>query len=210
MMRIAISYVAACSKQVLLYIPNQIAYIRILLVTLFLGTITVAPLFALLCYVVSALLDALDGTLARALKQESALGALLDFTIDRVGQAALLVVLIRFFPEHWLPLTAVLLLDLFSHFGHLYQGTLTKIGSHKQVYNCQSRLLRSYYQRREILFSSCLLYELWLCSLLAYALLPCAALAYVVLLGFPGFLIKLHIHLLQTVHAFRSAMAVCA
>ncbi len=209
-MRLAINYISASSRQVFLYIPNQIAYIRIVLLMLFLGALTAAPCFALGCYVVFALLDALDGTLARALHQTSALGALLDFTIDRVGQAALLIVLIRFFPEQWLPLTAVLLLDLFSHFGHLYQGALTKIGSHKQVCNCKSRLLLSYYQRREILFSTCLLYELWLCSLLAYALLPCAALAYVVLLGFPGFLIKLYIHLLQAVHAFRSAVAVRA
>lgn len=199
-------YLSASGSRVLLFVPNQVAYVRAALLCLFLLLVNTAPLVALCCYAVGALLDAVDGYLARRLHQQSRLGALLDFTLDRVAQAALVVVLIRCFPDRWLPLLAVLLLDLFSHLSHLYHTALSQVASHKLATQCSFRMLCRYYQQREILFFSCLFYELWLCALFIYSINPGVAMQVVLLLTLPGFLFKLYIHVLQAWNALRSSL----
>ncbi|XP_056330551.1 uncharacterized protein si:ch1073-145m9.1 [Danio aesculapii] len=71
--------------QVILYVPNLIGYIRILLVLiawiLYRDPQSFVPL-----YVLSIILDGVDGWVARRLHQTSRFGAWLDVVIDNVGR----------------------------------------------------------------------------------------------------------------------------
>ncbi|KAG1951674.1 CDP-diacylglycerol--glycerol-3-phosphate 3-phosphatidyltransferase [Pimephales promelas] len=73
---------------VLLYVPNVIGYIRILLVLsswiLYSYPENFVPL-----YVLSIILDGVDGWVARKLQQTSRFGAWLDVVIDNVGRGML-------------------------------------------------------------------------------------------------------------------------
>ena len=62
-------------------------------------------LFALL---LSGILDAVDGTIAREFGEATALGGILDLTLDRIVEAAVLLGLI--WPHSWLQLPAAVVL----------------------------------------------------------------------------------------------------
>ncbi|KAL6471120.1 hypothetical protein MHYP_G00197700 [Metynnis hypsauchen] len=70
---------------VCLYVPNIIDYIRALLV-LFAWSVYSHPALFLPVYVLSVLLDGLDGWAARRLKQTSRFGAWLDVVVDNFGR----------------------------------------------------------------------------------------------------------------------------
>jgi len=84
------------SRDEILTIPNAITGIRALGIPLFLysylGLENTGLAFAVLT--IGALTDYLDGKVARYLKQESALGAMLDPTIDRLYIAATVIALV--------------------------------------------------------------------------------------------------------------------
>lgn len=68
--------------KILLYIPNLLGYLRIVLAFLSLKYFMVNPDRNVDILVVSALLDAIDGPLARKLNQCSKIGALIDIVAD--------------------------------------------------------------------------------------------------------------------------------
>ncbi|XP_077064529.1 uncharacterized protein LOC143716171 isoform X1 [Siphateles boraxobius] len=74
--------------QVLLYVPNVIGYIRILLVLSSWMLYSYPENFVPL-YVLSIILDGVDGWVARKLQQTSRFGAWLDVVIDNVGRGML-------------------------------------------------------------------------------------------------------------------------
>ncbi|KAG6814321.1 hypothetical protein H0H92_013446 [Tricholoma furcatifolium] len=71
------------SENVFLFVPNLIGYSRVLLAGLSLHFMSYHPKYCTLLYVVSCLLDAVDGQAARALNQTSKFGAVLDMVTDR-------------------------------------------------------------------------------------------------------------------------------
>ncbi|XP_005157664.1 uncharacterized protein si:ch1073-145m9.1 [Danio rerio] len=71
--------------QVILYVPNLIGYIRILLV-LIAWILYRDPHCFVPLYVLSVILDGVDGWVARRLRQTSRFGAWLDVVIDNVGR----------------------------------------------------------------------------------------------------------------------------
>lgn len=141
-----------------LYVPNLIGYLRVVLA--FVGyayavkdtwQVTVAS------YMLSQLLDAADGYAARRLNQSSTFGAVLDMVTDRASTTCLCVVLAQYYPKHVLALTALVTIDMFSHWFHMYASLLIHSRSHKTVTN---PLLRFYY-RKAPLFIVCALTEMW-------------------------------------------------
>ncbi|XP_057207429.1 uncharacterized protein si:ch1073-145m9.1 isoform X2 [Triplophysa rosa] len=74
--------------RVCLYVPNVIGYIRILLV-LTAWIVYDDPARFVPLYVVSIILDGLDGWVARRLHQTSRFGAWLDVVIDNIGRGML-------------------------------------------------------------------------------------------------------------------------
>ncbi|GCB73474.1 uncharacterized protein [Scyliorhinus torazame] len=76
------------SLKILLYVPNVIGYIRILLLLVCWWTFNY-PVVFFPCYVISIILDGFDGYAARKLNQVSEFGAWFDVAIDNFGRTML-------------------------------------------------------------------------------------------------------------------------
>ncbi len=184
-------------KPAYLYWPNIVDYIRILLFAVFLINAFRAPAIALICFIILALCDVLDGYLARKFNQQSHLGTALDFMIDRVATAALLLILACKFPGAWLLFCSLMIIDLSSHFMHLYKTSILGGGNHKHAYASHNRILDLYYNNRAVLFILCFCHDAWLISLFWYAFAPSHWLIVPLVLFAPGLIAKTLIHLLQ-------------
>jgi cardiolipin synthase (CMP-forming) len=113
-----------------LSIPNYLTLFRILLTPVFFITlVSYTPekeglrLVALAIFVVAALTDALDGLLARFLKQRTALGQMLDPLADKILLVSayiglLFVTTLPFRPPLWITIT-IIFRDLILLFGFL-------------------------------------------------------------------------------------------
>lgn len=75
---------------------------------------------AIWCYVISALLDAVDGHAARYFNQSTKFGGMLDQLTDRVGTMCLLVNLSMFYPAYafWFQLSMAI--DIACHWIYLH------------------------------------------------------------------------------------------
>jgi CDP-diacylglycerol--inositol 3-phosphatidyltransferase len=137
---------------VFLYVANLIGYVRV-------GCLLLASAFSkntetfLQFYVTSYLLDAVDGTAARALGGTSKFGSVLDMVTDRASTAILLALLQEPF---WL---FCLILDISSHWFHVSASMSKAANSHKESTN---KFLSLYYNRG-VLFIVCFLSEAFLC-----------------------------------------------
>ncbi|XP_020619779.1 CDP-diacylglycerol--inositol 3-phosphatidyltransferase 1-like [Orbicella faveolata] len=81
-------------EDVLLFVPNLIGYVRLVLL-LASWIFFTNPVLFLSFYTSSILLDGLDGILARQLNQTSAFGAWLDVVIDNLGRGMLWTLLYK-------------------------------------------------------------------------------------------------------------------
>ncbi|KAJ7333804.1 hypothetical protein OS493_015896 [Desmophyllum pertusum] len=81
-------------KNVLLFIPNLIGYVRLVLL-LASWIFFTNPVLFLSFYTASVLLDGLDGIVARQLNQTSAFGAWLDVVTDNLGRGMLWTLLYK-------------------------------------------------------------------------------------------------------------------
>ena len=147
------------------YWPNRIDYMRLALLILGVSMIDYAPMIGMSWIILSCLLDALDGYLARKLNQSSLLGSALDFAIDRMTLAAITAMLIHIEPVYWLFWVFIVLLDSGSHFMHLYASLPQSQLNHKQVADSEPKLLKQYYSNKAVLFLSCLIHDSPLLSL---------------------------------------------
>jgi CDP-diacylglycerol--inositol 3-phosphatidyltransferase len=192
---------------VLLYIPNMIGYIRLLLLFIFPLYAFSSPLIATAIYFNSAILDAFDGLLARRLHQQSYFGAILDYTIDRVSVALLLIVLALLYPQIWIFFALILCLDLASHIYHIYSNLFLKRAHHKQVNQTQGKLLNLYYTSRPVLFFTCFFHDGWLLFLYLYNFYPTQPVVWFLgLICLPGFIFKTFIHIIQIQASIRAVI----
>lgn len=133
--------------------------------------------FSTVFYSISCLLDAIDGTLARAFNQSTKFGAVLDMVIDRSTTCGLILFISKLYPPKLTILFQFLIaLDISSHYMIMYYSLLAKLSSHKQINtNQQSNypsLLRIYYGSKLALFLTCLGNEAFLLSLLLIKIIP--------------------------------------
>jgi len=140
---------------VYLFVPNLIGYTRVLLAFIAFYVCFDEPILFLVLYAISEILDAVDGYAARALNQSSKYGAVLDMVTDRASTTSLIVVLSKFYPERISPLMLLIVLDLTSHFAHLYSTLIRGATSHKSISPEQSWFLQIYYTSRVVLFILC-------------------------------------------------------
>ncbi|MCC2624209.1 MAG: hypothetical protein K0R14_82 [Burkholderiales bacterium] len=188
------------------YVPNIISYIRLILLALVLLLFKNMPLTAIICYIFSSLLDAVDGFLARVLNQSSNIGVILDYCTDRLSLAVLVASLILVIPKFWVLWVIILGLDLFSHFCQLYFTVLNNDVHHKNTSNIiKFKSLRLYYSSRLVLFTSCLSKELLLGMYLIYSLWPAKWMIAVIIVLVPGFVFKVWINILQIVQSIQYA-----
>ena len=125
-------------------------YTRVVLAVVSLYFMPVHPRRCCFLYVVSCLLDALDGYAARKFNQGTKFGAVLDMVTDRCTTTCLMVFLATAFPRWSMVYQLLISLDLASHYMHMY-ATLTMGNSgqsHKQVDASRSWLLYMYYSNK--------------------------------------------------------------
>ncbi|KAL6735261.1 hypothetical protein Aduo_005719 [Ancylostoma duodenale] len=192
------------TPNVFLFYPNLIGYGRIVLAIISFYTMGDSPITALLCYALSAILDAFDGWAARTYNQSSRFGAMLDQLTDRCGTMALCMALCRFYPAwmFWLQMSTVI--DIASHWLHLHATDLTHADSHKKSDN---PILHLYYTNRTFLGFMCAGNEAFYQILYLRAFYPGPSilgahlLSYFAALAFPIALVKSLISLVHLVTA---------
>ena len=108
---------------VFFFIPNIIGYVRIVtgLASLHFAFDSARWPWFVGLYLFSYALDAVDGVAARALKQTSRFGAVLDMVTDRFCTAALLAILARVRPEWSTTFLSLMVLDISSHWAQMYR-----------------------------------------------------------------------------------------
>lgn len=187
----------------ILLIPNLIGYFRIFMLVCAVAIAFVQPFWSFIAFFISGLLDMADGYCARRLKQESKMGAVLDFAIDRSTDVAIFMILVIVYPKAWIILSLILMLDIFSHICQLYSTIFLKIDNHKLVDKSHGILLWAYYTKRAFLVFGCLSYGLLLAMFYLYHFYPMPVLLYLILLFAPGFIFKVVVHCLQITRVFR-------
>jgi len=153
------------SENVFLFVPNIIGYTRIILAGISLYFMSYHPKYCTVAYVVSCLLDAVDGRAARFLDQTSEFGTVLDMVTDRCTTSCLLCYLSAVYPAYAILFQFLIALDFSSHFMHMYSYLKTGSRSHKQVRGDVSWLLSLYYTDSRVLFAVCAGNELFFVSL---------------------------------------------
>lgn len=196
-----ISFLIHQMKNTYLLVPNIIGYVRIIL--LIASWILYShPIMSCVIYLSSCLLDAVDGSIARLLKQESTFGQVLDMVIDRSSTASLLVRLGFMYPAYIIPVQVLISLDFSSHYMIMFASTINKI-SHKTRH---SGLLSFYYDSNVILFLVCAFCELFYVScFLGFYFNEFKLLGYVC---FPVFVFKQVLNLVQLVDASNALVQV--
>lgn len=142
------------TKDVLLFVPNLIGYVRIFLALLAFFVIKTDYILASSCYILSGFLDAFDGHAARMLNQGTRFGAMLDQLTDRAATACLVVTLAIFYPDYSFLFQMSLALDVVSHWMHLHVSLIGGI-SHKNIGLEGNPIMRLYYTSRPVLFVMC-------------------------------------------------------
>ncbi|KAF8894539.1 phosphatidylinositol synthase [Infundibulicybe gibba] len=109
------------SENVFLFVPNIIGYARVILAGVSLHFMSYHPKYCTIAYVISCLLDAVDGLAARTLGQTSKFGAVLDMVTDRCTTSCLLCYLSSAYPDYAIVFQLLIALDFSSHYMHMYR-----------------------------------------------------------------------------------------
>ena len=112
------------SENVFLFVPNLIGYARIVLALLSFWFMPTNYAMAAWCYIISGLLDALDGHMARLLGQSSKFGAMLDMLTDRCATMCLLTTLSTFYPSFMFFFQLSMVIDISCHWLHVHTALL--------------------------------------------------------------------------------------
>eukprot|EP00042_Codosiga_hollandica_P033943 m.233343 g.233343 ORF g.233343 m.233343 type:complete len:264 (-) comp54290_c0_seq5:132-923(-) len=149
------------SENIFLFVPNLIGYGRVVSGIASLFYMTTDPITAMTLYWISAFLDAFDGEAARRLKQTTKFGAVLDMVSDRCTTVALAVTCAQLHPQYTVAFQLFIILDIASHWIHMYSSLLQGSQSHKTIDLSAHWLLRIYYTDRKVLFGMCAANELF-------------------------------------------------
>ncbi|WDE14126.1 CDP-diacylglycerol--glycerol-3-phosphate 3-phosphatidyltransferase [Thalassomonas haliotis] len=94
-------------------IPNQITFFRIVLIPVFLIVFYLPVSWhhfgAAFIFWLAAISDALDGYLARRLKQSTAFGAFIDPVADKLMVTAALVIIVQDYHQWWISIPALIM-----------------------------------------------------------------------------------------------------
>jgi len=159
-------------ENVFLFYPNLIGYVRVILAAASLYIMPHHPNVCSVVYGISALLDAVDGQVARAFGQTSKFGAVLDMVTDRCTTACLLTFLASTYPNWSLLFMFLITLDFSSHYIHMYASLTTGSSNHKAITSDVSRILWYYYNDARTLFVFCMFDQLFFVCLYLNAFIP--------------------------------------
>ena len=130
-----------------LYVPNLIGYGRVILMFIaYYYAQTHVAIFAV-CYSMSQILDMFDGMAARAFKQSTNFGAMLDMVTDRCSSTGLMLVVSHRYPQLVLFCHMFIWIDICSHWAHMLMMERSGSKSHKLVQS-GPWLLQYYYRTK--------------------------------------------------------------
>nr|CAB3229333.1 CDP-diacylglycerol--inositol 3-phosphatidyltransferase [Phallusia mammillata] len=153
------------AKNILLFVPNLIGYVRIILAIASFYYMPFDYVMASSCYLLSGFLDAFDGHAARLLNQGTKFGAMLDQLTDRAATACLVVTLAHFYPKYMMWFQLSMALDIVSHWLHLHTSLMKGSSSHKSMGLDSNPIMKVYYTSRPVLFVMCAGNELFFAML---------------------------------------------
>ncbi|KAL5016545.1 hypothetical protein ScPMuIL_006134 [Solemya velum] len=153
------------ADNIYLFVPNIVDYLRVILAFVSFYFMPYDPYKAAFCYLLSGLLDAIDGHLARMLNQGSKFGAMLDMLTDRCTTMCLMACLCHFYPGWMLFFQFSMAVDITSHWFHIQSSMMKGSSSHKVLDLAANPILRHYYHNKNILFVMCAANELFYCML---------------------------------------------
>jgi len=153
------------TENVFLFVPNIIGYGRIFLALLSFWFMPTNYVMASWCYILSGLLDAVDGHAARLLGQSSKFGAMLDMLTDRCATMCLLTTLSTFYPSAMFLFQLSMTIDISCHWLHLHTSLLEGKSSHKFMDPTGNWFMHKYYTDRRVLFAMCAGNELFYATL---------------------------------------------
>lgn len=143
------------SENIFLFVPNIIGFGRVILALISFYFMPTNYVIATWCYVVSSLLDAIDGHAARYYNQSTKFGAILDQLTDRVGTMCLMVTLCLFYPTYTFWFQLSMSIDIACHWIYLHTTLLQGKTSHKFLDMSENPIMRLYYTNRTVLFFMC-------------------------------------------------------
>lgn len=143
------------SENIFLFVPNIIGYGRVILAIISFYFMKTNHIIASWCYIISALLDAVDGHAARYFNQGTKFGAMLDQLTDRVGTTCLLTVLCVFYPSYLFWFQLSIAIDISCHWIYLHASLLQGKTSHKFIDMSENPIMKLYYTNRIVLFVMC-------------------------------------------------------
>ncbi|KAK9753163.1 CDP-alcohol phosphatidyltransferase [Popillia japonica] len=180
-------------ENIFLFYPNIIGFARVILAIISFYYMSTNYILSSVCYITSALLDAVDGIAARHFNQSTKFGAILDQLTDRVGTMCLCAVLAHFYPNymffflismgidvacHWIYLHTSLLqgkalayVSFITNLNHIllkyfrFRSLLQGKASHKFVDLSSNPIMHHYYSNRNFLFFMCMGNEMFYCTL---------------------------------------------
>ncbi|XP_068193713.1 CDP-diacylglycerol--inositol 3-phosphatidyltransferase-like [Antennarius striatus] len=152
-------------ENVFLFAPNLIGYIRVILGLLSFYLMPSSPWPAVSCYLLSFLLDEVDGSVARAMDQCSRFGAMLDMLTDRCATMCLLVNLSLLYPSYTFLFQLSMCLDISGHWLYMHSSSIKGSTSHKTIDLSGNPVLRVYYTSWTFLCVMCYGNELFFCLL---------------------------------------------
>mmetsp|Transcript_34754 Transcript_34754/g.87394 ORF Transcript_34754/g.87394 Transcript_34754/m.87394 type:complete len:214 (-) Transcript_34754:92-733(-) len=153
------------STNVYFFVPNLIGYTRIILALIAVYYVWTEPVVFLVCYAVSVFMDLIDGHAARMFDQSTRYGAVLDMVTDRCSTSMLLYVLGILYPDYKVVFLSLMILDIASHYCHMYSSLVKGRTSHKTLDTSVPWLLRVYYHNKAVLFTLCAAPEMLYLSL---------------------------------------------
>lgn len=143
------------SENIFLFVPNIIGFGRVILALISFYFMPTNYIIASWCYIVSSLLDAIDGHAARYYNQSTKFGAILDQLTDRVGTMCLIVTLCLFYPTYTFWFQLSMTIDIACHWIYLHTTLLQGKTSHKFIDMSGNPIMRLYYTNRTVLFFMC-------------------------------------------------------
>ncbi|XP_018359277.1 PREDICTED: CDP-diacylglycerol--inositol 3-phosphatidyltransferase [Trachymyrmex cornetzi] len=143
------------TENIFLFVPNIIGFGRVILALISFYFMSTNYVIASWCYVVSSLLDAIDGHAARYYNQSTKFGAILDQLTDRIGTMCLMATLCQFYVPYTFWFQVSMAIDISCHWIYLHTTLLQGKTSHKFVDMSENPIMRLYYTNRMVLFFMC-------------------------------------------------------
>ncbi|XP_022204805.1 CDP-diacylglycerol--inositol 3-phosphatidyltransferase [Nilaparvata lugens] len=142
-------------ENIFLFVPNLIGYSRVILLIASFYFMPTNHVISCWLYVISGLLDAIDGHAARIFDQSTKFGAMLDQLTDRCSTTGLCVTLSYFYPQYMFFFQLSSAIDISCHWIYLHSSMLQGKTSHKFVDLSGNPIMRLYYTNKLVLFSMC-------------------------------------------------------